>query len=73
MCCSNKYSPEVRERAVRMMLEHQSAHDSQWAAIGSIVEKIGCPPSVRVNCGIRSKPITESGASRSPIPIQADH
>ena len=43
MSSSNKYySPEVRERAVRMVLEHQSAHESQWAAIGSIAEKIGC-------------------------------
>ena len=42
MSSSNKYSPEVRERAVRMVLEHQSAHDSQWAAIRSIAEKIGC-------------------------------
>ena len=42
MSSSNKYSPEVRERAVRMVLEHQSAHDSQWAAIGSTAEKIGC-------------------------------
>ena len=41
MSSSNKYSPEVRERAVRMVLEHHSAHDSQWAAIGSIAEKIG--------------------------------
>ena len=42
MSSSNKYSPEVRERAVRMVLEHQGDHDSQWAAIGSIAEKIGC-------------------------------
>ena len=42
MSSSNKYSPEVRERAVRMVLEHQSTHDSQWAAIGSSAEKIGC-------------------------------
>ena len=42
MSSSNKYSLEVRERAVRMVLEHQPAHDSQWAAIGSIAEKIGC-------------------------------
>ena len=42
MSSSNKYSPEVRERAVRMVLEHPSAHDSQWAAIRSIAEKIGC-------------------------------
>ena len=37
-----RYSPEVRERAVRMVFEHHQEHDSQWAAIGSIAEKIGC-------------------------------
>ena len=38
----NKYSPEVRERAVRLVFEHEGEHDSQWAAIGSIAAKIGC-------------------------------
>jgi transposase len=38
----SRFSPEVRERAVRMVLEHQGEHDSQWAAIVSIAEKIGC-------------------------------
>ena len=38
---SVKYSPEVRERAVRMVVEHQSEHVSQWAAIESIAVKIG--------------------------------
>jgi transposase len=41
---STKYSPEVRERAVRLVREHQDAHQSQWAAIGSIASKIGCSP-----------------------------
>ncbi len=39
---SNRFSPEVRERAVRMVQEHGSDHASQWAAIDSIAAKIGC-------------------------------
>jgi transposase len=37
-----KYSPEVRERTVRMVFEHQAEHESQWGAINSIASKIGC-------------------------------
>ena len=37
-----RYSPEVRERAVRMVFEHQSDHDSQWATMSSVASKIGC-------------------------------
>ncbi len=39
---STKFSPEVIERAVRMVEEHQGQHESQWAAIVSIAAKIGC-------------------------------
>ena len=42
---SNRFSPEVRQRAVRMVLEHGGDHASQWAAIGSIAAKIGCSPA----------------------------
>ncbi len=42
MSTSKKYSSEVKDRAVRMVLEHQEDYDSQWATIKSIAAKIGC-------------------------------
>ncbi len=41
---STKFSPEVRERAVRMVQEHRGDYPSQWAAVESIAPKIGCVP-----------------------------
>ena len=58
---SNQFSPEVRERAVRMVLEHRGEYPSLWAAIDSIAPKIGCAPQtlqtwvkrVEVDSGVR--------------------
>lgn len=41
---STKFSPEVRERAVRMVLEHRGEYPSLWTAVESIAPKIGCVP-----------------------------
>jgi transposase len=58
---SNKFSPEVRERVVRMVQEHRGEYPSLWAAIESIAPKIGCVPQtlhewvkrVEVDTGMR--------------------
>jgi transposase-like protein len=39
---TNRYAPEVRERAVRLVFEHRGEYDSEWAAITSIAGKFGC-------------------------------
>ena len=41
---SNKFSPEVRERAVRLVREHRGEYPSLWSAVESIAPKIGCVP-----------------------------
>ena len=68
---SNKFSPEVRERAGRMVHEHRGEYPSLWAAIESIAPKIGCVPQTlnewikraEVNAGVREG-VTTSEAQR---------
>lgn len=58
---SKKFSPEVRERAVRLVQEHRGEYPSLWAAVESIAPKIGCTPQtllewvkrVDVDTGVR--------------------
>jgi transposase-like protein len=57
---STKFSPEVRERAVRMVQEHRGEYPSLWAAIESISAKIGCVPQT-LNEWVRKSEI-DSGA-----------
>ncbi|MGN6321927.1 MAG: transposase, partial [Dyella sp.] len=46
---NQKYSKEVRERAVRMVREHQPDHPSEWATIQSVAAKLGCTPQTLHN------------------------
>jgi len=57
---SNKYSPEVRERAVRLVQEHRAEYPSLWAVVESIAPKIGCVPQTLLEWVKRME--TDAGA-----------
>jgi len=59
-----RFSPEVRERAVRMVMEHRGKHASQWAAISSIAAKIGCTAQTLLNWVAQAE--RERGARTGP-------
>lgn len=55
MTKTNKFSPEVRERAVRLVQEHRGEYPSLWAAVESIAPKIGCVPQTLLDWVKRSE------------------
>jgi transposase len=64
---SNKFSPEVRERAVRMVFEHRGEYSSLWATIESIAPKIGCVPQT-LHDWVRKHEIDMACAMALPAP-----
>jgi len=64
---TNKYSPEVRERAVRMVMDNAGQHESRWSAILSISSKIGCAPQT-LNEWVKKAEV--DGGRRAGIPTE---
>jgi transposase len=64
---THKFSPEVRERAIRMVLDHTGEHFSRWAAVASIAEKIGCSAQT-LNEWVKKAAI--DGGKRAGVPTE---
>ena len=63
---TNKFSAYVRERAVRMVLEHECEHSSRWAAVQSIAAKIGCSAHTMLEWVKKAEVHGGTRASRAP-------
>ena len=71
---TNKFSPEVRERAVRMVGEHRADYPSEWSAMTSIAGKIGCTAETlrrwcREEASRRSGPAAQAGDDRERLKL----
>ncbi len=62
---TNKFSPEVRARAVRMVLEHEGDYPSRWSAVASVAGKIGCAPQTLHEWVKKAEP---GGGRRAGVP-----
>jgi len=65
-----QYSPEIRERAVRMVREHQSEYSSEWAAIQSISAKFGCTAETLRSWVRRAETVSET--TKNPPDTESD-